>query len=253
MADNGNIVNFPATGDTVAPLKNVTLFSNLLQALANRHHDLPGFGVFYGPAGLGKTMASIYSANKSRAHIVECDYTWTQKAFVEAVMAEIGILYKGSPTRTPIYRAVGEIGDYFAANPDRPLIIDEADFLIKRKMIEIVRAIYKYCAPAGASIILIGEENMPKALSLWERFDSRILMRVMAVPLDLVDFGKLAALICPGISFSDAAMKKLCGQAGGSARRAVTRLHGLLEQARENGLDEITLASIDGAEIGGAA
>ena len=247
MADNGNIVNFPATGASVAPLKNVMLFSGLLKALADRHHDLPGFGVFFGPAGLGKTMASIYSANKSRAHVVECDYTWTQKAFCEAVMAEIGILAKGAPTRMPIYRAVGEIGDYFAENPDRPLIIDEADFLVRRKMIELVRAIYKYCAPAGASIVLIGEETMPKALRLWERFDSRILMRIMAVPLDLDDFRKLAAMICPQLSFSDDALKKLCGQAGGSARRAVTRLHGVLEQARENGLDAIGMAEIEGA------
>ena len=60
------------------------------------------------------------------------------------------------------------MANYLADHPTRPLVIDEADFLVKRGMIEIVRAIYKYCASAGSSIVLIGEENLPNALKMWE-------------------------------------------------------------------------------------
>ena len=247
MSDDGKIVNFPVQARSIAKLANVSRFVDLIETLKDRPIDLPGFGVFYGAAGLGKSMASTYAANKSRAHVVECDFTWTQKAFCEAVMAEIGLLYKGAPTRTPIYRAVGEIGDYFAANPSRPLIIDEADFLVRRKMIEIVRAIYKYCAPAGASIVLIGEETMPKALSLWERFDSRILMRVMALPLDSADAEKLAHIVCPELVFEDGILDRLRRAAGGSARRIVTRLHTILAAARKANRTTITVAEIEGA------
>lgn len=247
MADNGNIVNFPSRARTIAKLTNVSRFVDLIETLKDRPIDLPGLGVFSGAAGLGKTMASIYAANVHRAHVVECDFTWTQKAFCEAVMGEIGLLVKGAPTRMPIYRAVGEIGDYFAENPGRPLIVDEADFLVRRKMIEIVRAIYKYCAPAGASIVLIGEESMPKALKVWERVDSRVLMSVQALPLDLADAVTLANLICPGITFEDGVVGRLRQAAGGSARRIVARLHGLRQIAQKKNLTAISMSEIEGA------
>ena len=110
---------------------------------------------------------------------------------------------------------------YFADNPKRPLIIDEADILVKRRMIEVVRAIYKHCADAGASIVLIGEENMPHALKMWERVDSRVLKSTRAEPLTQEDILILTGMICPGIEIDAALLIRLRQTTGGSARRVV--------------------------------
>lgn len=234
--------------NTVAPIRNVALFTALVTTLVERPPQLPGFGVFSGKAGRGKTFAAYYAINKFRAHYIECDFTWTQKAFCEAVMVEIGLLTPRTPMTIPIYRAVAVIGDYFADNPKRPLIIDEADFLVKRKMIEIVRAIYKHCASAGASIIMIGEENMPNALKMWERVDSRVLKSVKAVKLNGTDIRSLAILIAPDLTFDKTALTRLEQLAGGSARRCVTRIYGLKNWAAVHDWKDITVKKIEQVE-----
>lgn len=233
-----------STVNTIAPIKNVARFTELVETLVNRPPALPGFGVFSGAAGLGKTFSAIYAINNYRAHYVECDFTWTQKAFCEAVMVECGLLPPRTPLKKTIYRAVTEIGEHFADNPRRPLVIDEADFLVRRGLIEIVRAIYKHCASAGASIILIGEENMPNALKVWERVDSRILKSVKAQPLDGADIRLLAGLICPDLGIEKDALERLRKTAGGSARRAVSRLYGLRESARLHDWRTVTVENL---------
>ncbi len=237
--DNLNVNN------TIAPLSNVMRFTELVERLVSRPPELPGFGVFAGKAGLGKTYSAIYAINKFRARYVECDFTWTQKAFCEALMVELGLLPPRTRLGTPIYRAVAEIGDHLADNPQRPLIIDEADFLVKRKMIEIVRAIYKHCAGAGASIILIGEESMPNALRMWERVDSRVLKSVKAQAISEDDVRVLSGMVCHGLKFEKAAIERLARLSGGSARRVVTRLHDVKEAAGVNGWQSVTAAALE--------
>lgn len=53
-----------------------------------------------------------------------------------------------------------QIGEELSLS-QRPLIIDEADFLVQKRMIEVVRDIYE---SSQATIILIGEEAMPVKL-----------------------------------------------------------------------------------------
>jgi len=236
------------TVNTIAPLKNVARFTELVDLLVNRPSELPGFGTFSGRAGLGKSFAARYAINEFRAFYVECDFTWTQKAFCEALMVELGLLPPRTILKKPIYRAVAEIGDHLADHPRRPLIIDEADFLVKRGMIEIVRAIYKHCAAAGTAIILIGEENMPNALKIWERVDSRILKGIKAVPTDQDDVRVLAQLVCPSLTLEKPVIAKLRSCTNGSARRVVTKLYGLREKAALENLTTITLDAWDPVE-----
>lgn len=236
------------THNTIAPIKNVARFTELVDGLVNRPPELPGFGTFFGRAGLGKTFSALYAINTFRAFYVECDFTWTQKAFCEAVMVELGLLAPRTALKKPIYRAVAEIGDHLADHPHRPLIIDEADFLVRRGMIEIVRAIYKHCAAAGSAIVLIGEETMPSALKMWERVDSRVLKSVKAEAVDPDDIMVLAGIVCPQLTIDAAVIKKLRGFTNGSARRVVTKFYDLREKATLEGLTHITLDAWNPAE-----
>jgi len=242
------MTNSNTSVNTIAPLTNVARFTELVDGLVNRPPALPGFGVYYGKSGLGKTFSALYAINSFRAHYVECDSTWTQKAFCAHVMLEIGLLPPGTPLCQPIWVATAAIGAYFADNPKRPLIIDEADILVKRRMIEVVRAIYKHCADAGASIVLIGEENMPHALKMWERVDSRVLKSTRAEPLTQEDILILTGMICPGIEIDAALLIRLRQTTGGSARRVVGKLYGLKEFCGQRGLTSATLDAWNPAE-----
>ncbi|NJL07969.1 MAG: ATP-binding protein, partial [Methylacidiphilales bacterium] len=72
------------------PLKNVANFMTLVVRLQDRDPHLPGFGVCHGPSGYGKTYASIYAQNKTRAVRVEVGDTWTRKTLLKALLFELG-------------------------------------------------------------------------------------------------------------------------------------------------------------------
>jgi DNA transposition AAA+ family ATPase len=93
---------------------------------------------------------------------------------------------------------VGDMVDQIAqhlAILDVPLIIDEADHLVARRMIEIVRDIYE---GSQAPVILIGEELLPQKLREWERVHGRMLDWVAAQAADLADLNHSPRSMPPG-------------------------------------------------------
>lgn len=213
--------------NTLAPLRNVMAFMTMLDRLGTRSSGLPGMGCFYGPSGLGKSMAGIYGANSTRACLVQVKSVWTQKALCEAILRELGV----KPAKE-VYRMVDQISQVLAQD-DVPLIIDEADFLVKKKMIEIVRDIYE---GSFVPVILIGEEALPSKLRQWERINSRLLERVPAQPIDEEDFRALADIRCPGLTLAPDLAKAVRRASDGSARLAVNNLDTIRIQAQMRGL-----------------
>jgi hypothetical protein len=230
---------------TIAPLANVARLMEVATRLKDRPAGLPGFGLFSGPAGYGKSMAAQFVANKTRAHYVEVKSVWTQRALVSAIQIEMGLLPPREVIRGSVWKAVDEIGLHMAENPSRPLIIDEADHLVRRRMIEIVRDIHKDCGEVGGSIVLVGEQGLPKALKQWERIDSRILARAEASALSQADILTLADIVCPGLEFGGAALERLEKQA--SARRIVVSLNDIKERAALAGKTVVDAALVAGA------
>ena len=62
-----------------------------------------------------------------------------------------------------------------------------------------------------------------------------------AEPLDGGDVKLLAGIICPGMTIGTDVLERLRKVSNGSARRVVTRLYDLSEQAGINGWETITL------------
>ena len=156
---------------TIAPLKNVALCSAALERAMKRAPHLPGIVAMYGHAGIGKTLAAAFAANRYGAHYVQCMSTWTNKATLIAIAREMAL----SPAATT-YALTDQVCEHLALS-GKPLIIDEVDHLVKRKAVEIIRDIYE---GSQAAVLIIGEEEMPHRLKEWERFDSRILDFVAA-------------------------------------------------------------------------
>lgn len=216
--------------NSVAPLRNVAALVALIERVQKRGPGLPGMATFYGPSGYGKTTSAVYAANRFQAYQVQVKSVWGARKFCEAVLVDLGI----KPART-IADMVDQISEELART-GRPLLIDEADHLVQRRMIEIVRDIYE---SSGASVILIGEELLPQKLQQWERVHGRMLDWVGAQPGNIDDVGHLAPIYCPSISLADDLKEYLLRVSQQSIRRICINLERVREFAVTRGLDHV--------------
>lgn len=223
----------PVIYNSVAPLRNVQAMSQLLDRVQGRDRDLPGMACFYGPSGYGKTTAASWNANRLRAYWVQVRSVWTPKKLCTSVLVDIGI----TPART-LADQVDQISDELAKS-GRPLLIDEADYLLTRGMIEIIRDIYE---SSRATIILIGEEGLPQKLQRWERVHGRMLDWVAAQPADLREVGVLAGIRCKGIALDEDLQRQILTASNASVRRICVNLDRVREHARARGMRRMSLA-----------
>ncbi|QFT70719.1 hypothetical protein FIU93_28300 [Labrenzia sp. THAF35] len=222
----------------LAALKNVSRFLVLMETLINRGVHLPGLGVFHGFSGYGKTYASLYATNKKGALRLEVGDSWNKKTFLQKLLIEAG----AKPGRMTIAdlteEAIMVLGDDYT----RPLIIDEADKLADKGMLELVREIQEH---SQVPVLLIGEEQLPAKLMKVERVHNRVLEWVPAEPCDIEDARALANLFCPHLEIHDDLLDVLVDTTQGRARRIVVNLNKMLEHARNSREAEFDAASFD--------
>lgn len=228
---------------TVALLANVAACMAVMERLRNRGPGRPGLGVFYGHSGYGKTYSAIYVQNKTRAARVEVGDAWTRKVLLEKICIELATEPKGT-----IAQLVDKVVTVLVED-DRPLIIDEADKLVDKGMIELVRQLQE---ESGAPILLLGEEKLPSKLAQVERVHNRVLVWEPAQPCDIDDTRALANLVCP-IDVADDLLDHIRDRSGGRARRIVVNLDLVTEFARASGLKSLGLAEYRGDYYTGSA
>jgi len=224
---------------SVAPLKNVTALVTLIETLTSRRDGLPGLGVGSGPSGYGKTIAAQYCQNSFSAIYIECRHHWTAKGFCEALLIELGV---ARPKGT-ISRMMTEICNRVGDEPGRALIIDEADKLVDKHNIELVRDIYE---TTQAPVVLVGEELLPQKLEEYERVHNRVLDWVLFQPCDLDDTRALAALLAPQVAIGDDLLELIRKKTEGRARRIAVTLHEAASYAKLQGVLTLDAASYGG-------
>ena len=235
----------PDLYNSVAALRNVAALVQLIRRVEGRGAGLPGMAVFYGPSGVGKTTAATYAANQFAAVQVQVKSAWSRKKLCEAILFDAGV----PPART-IADMVDQIAEHLSLT-GRVLLIDEADFLVARKMIEIIRDIYE---SSFATVILIGEENLPQKLQAWERVHGRMLDWVAAQPGTLKDVAQLAPIYAPGVTLDDELKRHVLAVSQQSIRRICINLDRVQERARTLGKSEMGRADWgDGDFFTGAA
>ena len=217
--------------NSIKPLRNVSALWRLIEQLKHRKYGLPGLGTFYGFSGYGKTCAACHAVVASNDIHVRMGSTWTQAKLCKAILIELGV----APRRT-ISDMVDQIAEELART-GRALLIDEADFLVKRNMVEIVRDVHDQ---SDGVIVLIGEEKLPQALQRWERVHGRILQWVAAEPGDIGDLRLLASLHTPEIELEEVLLARILRDTRGSIRRMCNSLDAVSEFASTKALDIVT-------------
>lgn len=228
-----------------AALKNVALLSGLVAELQSMSIHEDRMGVFFGLSGWGKSRACRYARTKYRAVYVEVRDTWTRKYLLRSILIEMGV---NNPTG-PMAAMEDHVIQLLGQEMDRPLIIDEADKLVDRGMIELIRSIYD---ASKAPVVLVGEEALPAKLSRTERVARRSETRVAAQPCDLSDTKKLAAAFYPSLSIDDALLERLRAETQGNAARIIRNLKQFSEWARNAGRRDVTVAAYEPPLITGA-
>jgi len=199
----------------------------------NRPHHLPGIVVFYGPSGLGKSSSVAFAANKFNAYHVECKSNWTQKALLANMLKEMGI--KASKTIPEMTDQVSEQ----LTHSQRPLIIDEFDHVVNKRIVELVRDIYE---GSHTAILIIGEENLEDNLARqYERFHNRVLKWVGAQKASIEDARLLRQLYCDKVVVGDDILKAIMDANDGCTRRLCINLYNVQEFAIEQGLDRVSM------------
>lgn len=217
--------------NTTAPLQNVAIFNQLLDHLMNRAPHLPGMATFHGPSGYGKTMSATHGAHVHHAYYVEAGYSWSKSKFCEAVLVELGHPIKGT-----IATKVDKIIEVLATE-GKPLIIDEFDFIVDKKIVDLVREIHD---KSGTPIVMIGEELLPAKLKEWERVHNRILDFVAAQPASLEDIKILAKLHCPDVEIEEDLLKEIHKRTDGRLRRVCVTFDHIRKVSKTTNQKQIT-------------
>ncbi|MDO9527117.1 MAG: ATP-binding protein [Gemmobacter sp.] len=217
----------------VAPLKNVAALLALIDRVENRVPGLPGMATFYGPSGRGKSTAATYASNQSGVCHIEVQPLWRAKQMLAGIAAEMGV---AKPARTAA--ALFEQAAESMQRNQRPLLIDEADRLMRDDMIEVVRGLHE---ATGAPVILIGEEELPVKLMRWERVHGRMLDWVGVQPADLTDVAQLATIYAPTIEITEDLRLSLLISSRRSHRYVSNNLARLAEFALARGLSRVTV------------
>lgn len=215
-----------------AALKNVLAMMQLVEKLRSRPPHLPNIGVMHGPSGYGKSWAATYAENRTRAIRVEVCDSWTRKTLLKAILFELGTEMPRGTVADMAGRAVELLGE----DLHRPLLIDEADKLVDKGMVELVRELAEF---SQVPVVLIGEEALPTKLARVERVHNRVLDWAPAQPCDLEDTRKLAALYVGRLTISDGLLHRVWLESEGRARRIVTNLHHIAEWARNHGSQNV--------------
>lgn len=232
----------PIMNEPFAAIKAAAQVSILCRTLQDRHYDLPSFGVVYGRAGLGKTRAAIHLSTDPDLDAVLIrvwDHS-TKKSLFQEICRELGIAKPG-PTIGAMF---DEIVQRFSLNWTRPLIIDEADKIIGRRLFESVRDLHD---AARMPVILLGEPRLPKLLEREERFHSRILAMEEVKPADLADVEKLARAYCGAqLTLAPDLLSQIHQETAGNVRRIVTSLQRVIDWAQRENVRHVDRSRYDG-------
>lgn len=209
----------------LAPTKNVAALQIAFEGLATRDRGVPGMGLIYGYTGAGKTTAITALVNKARGVYVRATSQWTPTAMLTKVMRELGA--------DPLHRRqdmLEHIHQQLAAT-QRPLFVDEADYLLRDSdMLEALRDLHDL---SGAPVVLIGMAEIEKRLVHKKQLAGRISHWVEFLPSDLEDAQTLAATVCE-VDLDDELLQRLHSEAKGSIRNMVVGMSRIEALAKAN-------------------
>lgn len=218
----------------ITELRNVSALFVLIEEVNERHMMLPGLAIFHGPSGFGKTTAVTLASNAFEAIVVQVLESETKLSLCQTILEEMGVQDRRGTVRAMIKRIGQEL-----ARSARPLILDDAQYLLKKGMIETVRDIHE---ASQATIVLVGEEELPHKITKWPNIHGRVREWMQAEPCDQRDAGLLAEVYAQGVTVAEDLLALIVESSQGSIRYVSINLERAKELAKRKGCDVVDAA-----------
>lgn len=213
----------------IIPISNVARLREAGQLLLDRAPNMPGMGLIYGATGLGKSTAATWYMNQCNAVLVRAMANWTPSAMLKAILRELSVDCRETSCSEMTTAIVESL-----ARHNRPLFIDEADFLVKRhRMLETLRDLHDL---ASVPVVLIGMDGIHnKVAKESPQLAGRLMQWVEFQPATLTDTALLADGLCEVKVFEDL-VALLHEKTGGHVRNIIVGLAQIETHARRKGL-----------------
>lgn len=210
----------------LAITKSVASLSGAYEALQGRDAGVPGMALVHGYSGAGKTTAITWLCNRTKGVYVRALRMWTPNSMLAKVMGEL------KSARLNSNAAMVEFIASKLMEQDRPLFVDEADYLLSDgAMIETLRDIHDI---SGAPVVLVGMKGIELKFKSRPQLERRISHWVEFLPSDLEDARTLADTVCE-VKLDDELLERLYNETSGSVGLMVVGMSRIEALAKANG------------------
>jgi len=193
-------------------------------------------GLIHGDPGLGKTTAVTHLTQKENAVFLRARVSWTVRSMLQSLQRELG--------QDPGHfsdRMVEEVIQSLAIDP-RPIIIDEADYMLRQiDMLDALRDIYD---TAQIPVVMVMMKEAPRKIKSKQRlarFRRRITEWVKFKPISLEDVSRTAQTMAE-VEVQDGLLTRIHEETGGNMGRVVIGLAKVEEFAKANDLSKVGLS-----------
>lgn len=192
----------------IAPVKNLRRLSEIGDALVGRAAGTPGIGVVWGTSGYGKSTAVAWYVVNHEAIHVRAFATWTPSSMLSSILRELGLDARGScaAMTEQIVSALAQRG--------LSLFVDEADYLLTKKLLETLRDLHD---ASTMPLVLVGMHDFVRKVRHHQQFSNRVLHWVEFQAADLEDARALADAVCE-VEIADDLLAQLHNTVRGSMR-----------------------------------
>jgi len=195
-----------------------------------------GLVLIKGQYGIGKSELTERWAADSNWVFVRAKETWTRRALLDELADKMGVAKTGRNQEIQA-RIIGKLAIDMV-----PIIIDEADFLIRStsSLLEVIRDITDL---TGTMCFLVGMESFPSKVARHGHIASRVARVVELLPLSLADV-KHTVAVKSEVSIDDDLLPEIHRQANGRMRLVLNAISNIEQWARANSWKHITAEQI---------
>ncbi|MGE4244181.1 AAA family ATPase [Ramlibacter sp.] len=206
--------------------------------VAKRGAREAGLVIVRGVYGIGKSELTERWAVDSGYVFVRAKETWTKRAMLDELADKMGLDKRGRNQEVQA-RIIGKLAVEMV-----PMILDEADFLIRStaSLLEVLRDITDL---TGTMCFLVGMEHFPLKVARYGHIASRVARVVELDPLTVADV-KATIAAKAEVAIDDELIARIHAQSKGRMRLVLNAVANIETWAHANGWKKVEAKQVEG-------